>query len=151
MRVPAAARMLPSALTLAAMLGCAHTGPTDPVRMEVEAAWKKWRQAGLANYRYVSSVDCYCAPEYTRPMVVTVTNGQVTSVADSATGAAQPVSIRQPVDSMFANLFRVTGGDPSQVDALFDATYGYPVRVSVGSLAADAGYVVYVSSLQPLL
>jgi hypothetical protein len=84
-------------------------------------------------------------------MRVTVQDGVVTGVADSATGAVRPVvTFRQPVDSIFAALERAAAANPTLLTLEFDPTNGYPTRAQVGSLAADAGYAITISSLRPL-
>ena len=83
-------------------------------------------------------------------MTVTVQNGVVSAITNAATGAPQPLNIRQPIDSIFANLERQAAESPALLSAQFDATYGYPVQAMFGSLAADAGYSVSLSKLRPL-
>ncbi len=83
-------------------------------------------------------------------MNVTVQNGVVTAITNAATGAPQPLNIRQPIDTIFANLERQAAESPTLLTAQFDATYGYPVHAVFGSLAADAGYTVDLSKLRPL-
>jgi Family of unknown function (DUF6174) len=130
--------------------GCSVGDPTSPVERDVVAAHQRWQRSALANYTFVSAIDCFCTPEYTAPMSVTVRNGVVTAVTSVASGASQPLNSRQPIDSIFANLERQASENPSMLSAEFNATYGYPVRAAFGSLAADAGYVIYISALRPL-
>ena len=129
--------------------GCS-SGPTSPATRDIVAARAVWQRAGLRSYVFASNLSCFCSPEYSADMTVTVRNGAVTQVVNAATGVAQPVSYRQPIDSIFANLMRQASDDPSLLTVQFDPTYGYPVHAEFGSLAADAGYVIRLSGLRPL-
>ena len=137
-------------LTSSLLAGCGSSSPTSPVARDVVAARALWQRAGLRNYVFTSSLSCFCAPDYAAPMSVTVHNGVVTAITNAATGAPQPLSIRQPIDSIFANLERQAVENPTLLTAQFDPTYGYPVHAEFGSLAADAGYVLDLSKLRPL-
>jgi hypothetical protein len=132
------------------LMGCGGSSPTSPVVRDVAAARAKWQRAGIRNYEFVSTLSCFCAPDYTAAMKVTVQNGLVTAIANASTGATVPVSYRQPIDSIFANLERQAADNPSLLTVQFDPTYGYPVQAEFGSLAADAGYAVYLANLRPL-
>ncbi len=133
----------------ALIAGCAGS-PTSPVTRDVAAARAQWQRSGIRNYEFVSALSCFCAPDYTAAMKVTVQNGLVTAISNAATGAPIPVSYRQPVDSIFANLERQAANDPSLLTAQFDPTYGFPTQASFGSLAADAGYSITLANLRPL-
>jgi Family of unknown function (DUF6174) len=147
LRIRIAAVSLPAASFLA---GCGVSSPTSPVGRDVAAARAVWQRAGLRSYVITSSLSCFCAPEYSAAMTVTVHNGVVTAITNTASGAPQPLNIRQPVDSIFANLARQAAESPALLSAQFDAAYGYPVHAMFGSLAADAGYSVSLSELRPL-
>ena len=139
-----------SLLTASLLAGCGNASPTSPVARDVAAARAVWQRAGLRSYVVTSSLSCFCAPEYSAAMTVTVQNGVVSAITNAATGAPQPLNIRQPIDSIFANLERQAAERPALLSAQFDATYGYPVQAMFGSLAADAGYSVSLSKLRPL-
>ena len=130
--------------------GCTASSPTSPVTRDVASARAQWQRTGIRNYEFVSALSCFCAPDYTAPMRVTVQNGLVTAIANAVTGATMPVSYRQPIDSIFANLSRQATDNPSLLTVQFDPTYGYPVQATFGSLAADAGYSITVSNLRAL-
>ena len=137
-------------LTSSLVAGCTGSGPTSPVARDIVAAQALWQRAGLDSYTVTSSLSCFCAPEYTAALTVTVRNGIVTGITNAATGAVQPVNFRQPIDSIFANLTRQAADDPAHLTVRFDPTYGYPVHAEFGSVAADAGYAIDLSNLRAL-
>ncbi len=136
-------------LTSLLLAGCTTSGPTSPVTRDIVAARALWHRSALRNYAFTSTLSCFCAPDYSAAMRVTVQNGLVTAITSAATGASLPVFYRQPIDSIFANLERQAAERPELLSAQFDATYGYPVHVEFGSLTADAGYSVDIRDLQP--
>jgi hypothetical protein len=137
-----------SALMAALVTAC--TSPTAPLTRDIRAAHARWQHASLRNYAFTSSLNCFCAPEYTAPMIVTVQSGVVTSIISASTGTAQLLTARQSVDSIFANLERQAAESPALLTVQFDATYGYPTHADFGSLLADAGYSVSISDLRAL-
>ena len=137
-------------LTGSLVLGCSNATPTSPVANDVAAARVLWQRAALTRYAFTSTLSCFCAPDYSAAMRVVVLNGLVSSITAAATGVSVPVTYRQPIDSIFVNLARQAAENPSMLTVQFDATLGYPVYAEFRSLAADAGYTVDISNLQPL-
>jgi hypothetical protein len=115
---------------------------------ELDAAIARWHQSGPASYSYISDMSCFCTAAAIRPMIVTVRNGQVTSVVDRRTGGARPLTYRESIDSMLARV-RVELRDPAAtVEVTYDPVQGYPRRFSVTRKnVEDADFSVMVDSV----
>jgi Family of unknown function (DUF6174) len=111
----------------------------------------KWRAARLTNYTFVSAVSCFCRDDYVGPHRVVVRAGLVTSVVNTRTGAAAPLSYRQPIDSLFPLMRRELAENPEFFSATYDERLGYPRTFSFGNQAVDAGATIAIDSLTPLV
>ncbi|MES3035215.1 MAG: DUF6174 domain-containing protein [Gemmatimonadota bacterium] len=129
--------------------GCA-SDPTGALSqtLRVEGAQDRWRGAGLRSYSFNSTVYCFCPDEYVGTKRVTVRNGLVTAVVDVRTGASNPLSWRQPVDSLFALVRREAIRLPAFLDVSYDDRLGFPRRISYGEQAIDDGGTITIDSLR---
>ena len=147
---------LRSSLQLAAVLialsaaaaSCAGD-PTGvgPKALRIANAEAKWKSVGVTSYSFTSTIGCYCLDTYTGAMMVTVTQGRVTSIVDVRTGASRPLSYRQPIDSLFALLKTELLERPELLTATFDDKLGFPNRISFGDQALDAGGVITIADV----
>lgn len=114
--------------------GCAGAGPAEieGVEGELERARQRWEAAGLADYRWTVTRNCFCIDESRGPAVVTVRDGAVTAV--------ETVDGGRPVDPMYRDLFPSVEGlfaviedalarGAATVDVRFDAGSGVPLHV----------------------
>ena len=118
--------------------------------LTLDKAWARWNSAGLSNYRFRSSVSCFCLDQYTRPMRVTVRQGQVTEVVDIATGTARPLAYRQPVDSIFALIRTEIAERPERLQVTYDHSLGFPRRLTYGIRETDGGGDITIDSVQAI-
>lgn len=117
---------------------------------ELAAARRQWREKGPRDYRYVYQAVCMC---YIRDKVrVTVENGRVTAARKVSDDDWMPETfwVAFPtVDRLFAQIEEaLRGGTP--VEARYDPALGYPVDVTIGTLADDAGVRHTLRALEPL-
>jgi len=107
-----------------------------------------WHARSFADYRYEIRTLCFCPPEITTWVRVTVAGGVVVA-AEQVDPNPLPVTILsywQPIDSVFARLRR-TITDPGSresyesITAEYDVTLGYPVQVDYRAkpFIADGG------------
>ena len=84
---------------LIAGTGCtiAPPGSTDTQHQnELNANRAKWTVADLGDYEYVFTNSCFCPPEITTPLVITVQNGAVIANANATAESFQPLFVMDP-------------------------------------------------------
>lgn len=131
-------------LTLAAILGCNSTGPSDQT---FNASRQKWLDANVTSYSMlVSRTDGSGEPVAVR---VTVANGAVTERIFDGTGEPVPAgdaSKYPDVEGLFA-LVQDAFDRAQTVNVTFNQTYGYPeltnINYNIGTL--DDDLVVHVT------
>ena len=136
-------------LTLIVLAGCATAPASQPASNAPE---RQWAASGPADYRYDFEQQCFCLREQTQPVTVEVRGGRVTRVVARETG--QEVARGEPlrwhtVPGLF-QLATEARGNGSEPRVTYDPRLGYPTRIEIGSLAADAGVIYIASNLRPL-
>lgn len=95
----------------------------------------KWNTHRLTDYTYRLRITCYCPPEFTEPVEITVHGRAVQGVASAATGT--PLSQEQAayfqitVDSLFGWLETALSEAAAVIVADYDASLGYPRNVHI--------------------
>ena len=122
-------------LSVAVMLllgGCElFTGPDQPTRLEEARAL--WDQVGPRDYAFEYTPDYFCALGGQR-VRVTVDDGAITT--------ARVISTDAPVDTylfatiptvleLFDAIDQALDRNAYRIEASYDRTYGYPVRVAI--------------------
>ena len=133
-------------IVLLSVSGSACSSSTDAER-DFEAAFARWHRAGLVNYAFKSTVLCFCGPDLTVPMTVTVRNGVVVSVVDRATGAAKPLTYRTSIDSLFSRTAEEIRVRPGRLMVTYDAALGFPRSLTYGTPENDAGGTITADSV----
>ena len=141
-------------IQLAVLAGCSpqpagETGSTG----DLSVNRRSWNTAAIASYRYDFQQQCFCVQEQVQPVTIEVRHGEIARVTHRDTGErlAAPGNVRWPT---MDELFRIIeaaqqqGREPLRVE--YDAQLGYPTRIEIGSLAADAGVIYTAGNLQPL-
>jgi hypothetical protein len=108
-------------------------GPTVSVRLNLAMARRRWSETAPAAYQYTLRHSCFCSPEVTRPVVITVRNGQVESRRYADTGADVPAdlaSIFPTIDGLFEIIASAIASDAAQTTVTYDPVRGYPVTMS---------------------
>ena len=112
-----------------------------PERMDLAAAKGRWIQVGPASYRITVARSCFCTLESTRPVIVTVRNGQVASRRYEDTGADVPPQLAfayPSVDGLFDVIEQAIANHDETVDVLYDAARGIPVSIQLDGSAMIA-------------
>jgi hypothetical protein len=145
-----------SLLMFAGVTSCSITAATarsDDER-ELLRNRQRWVGAGIHDYEFEFRRVCFCLPEATEPVRITVRNDVVTSVVRMRDGqpASANVASWPTVDSLFADVQRSIDQNAERLDVDYDATYGYPRSVVVDALAAmvDDEYFLSAANLRRL-
>lgn len=129
----------------------------DPVRSELADQRAKWDDAALDGYAYTLRYGCFCPPEYTTPVRITVVADVVASALyaedNDPVVAGDPVPEGYPVfsiDGLFDEAERALR-EADDVTLAFDATYGYPTTLNIDweANAADEEQAFTASDLVP--
>jgi outer membrane lipoprotein-sorting protein len=139
-------------LGLLLLAGCSTAPAPTPQPAAGTSQEQQWRAAALADYRYDFEQQCFCIAEQREPVTIEVRGGRVSRVLARATG--QPVAASEnvrwhTVDDLFRRIADAKANQ-SELRVTYDPRLGYPTRVEIGSLAADAGVIYIVSNLRPL-
>ncbi len=145
-------RLASLGLVAVAVAAACTSDPTSPFgqRLDLQSAQKKWSDARLVNYSFNSTVLCFCLPEFTGTKRVTVRNGQVTAIVDVGTGASEPLTWRQPVDSIFKQVAEEIRQRPERLQVTYDDKLGYPRTLTYGTPENDGGGYITVDSVRPI-
>lgn len=106
------------------------------------AARAQWDANQPAAYAFTMQRLCFCPPDITRPVVVTVRNGVVESRKYEDTGAevaGQFTQLFPAVEGLFAIVDDAVTRKADTIDADYDQSRGFPVRVAIDYIkqAAD--------------
>lgn len=152
------------ALVLAGVLqapGCDGSRPVAPWDIgRLNQAEALWQGRAFADYTYEIRTSCFCPPEITNWVRVTVQGGAVVAAEAVDPGTGFPVTTLafwQPIDSLFARLRLVVSSRDSwtfyqSVTAAYDATLGYPVRIEYRAREgiADGDSSHWLRNVRPL-
>ena len=139
---------LPSVMLLLASCS-GELSTTRPERIDLAAAKRRWAQLGPASYQITVGRSCFCAPETTRPVVVTVRDGQVVSRRYEDTGvdvAAQAAAAYPAVDGLFDLIDEAIAEHDATVDVLYDAARGFPVSIQIDGSVMIADDELFVGT-----
>src|SRR5574338_1094521 len=114
-------------------------------------AESRWKDRPFTDYTYEIRISCFCPPEINQWTRVTVRDGAVTAAAAIDPDPNFPINTLQywqPIDSVFANLFRAmrTSSSQTYLDAIivdYDPVLGFPSNIEyrARSNVADGGAV----------
>ena len=150
-------RQLTLAAASAVALTCSEPAGPDVARetTRLNINRRAWQRLDVDDYAYTLRVGCFCGPEVTRPVVVTVRDGVRQSVVYEDDGT--------PVDAAYLNRFPTIGGLFDIVDDAIerrahrlDVTYhpalGYPTSIGIDYElnAADEELYLYANDVRVL-
>lgn len=144
--MPMPNRSASALIVLLSLPGSACSSSTDAER-DFEAAFARWRRAGLVNYAFKSTLLCFCGPDITVPMTVTVRSGVVVSVVDRVTGAPKPLSYRSSIDSLFSKVSEEIRVRPGRLQVTYDPALGFPRSLTYGTPENDGGGYITADSV----
>ena len=133
-------RRTPPLVLALILLAVACTSLTE-AGSELASARRRWRQVGPPSYEVTVGHGCFCTPDVTRPVVVTVTNGQVVRrrYADDGTDVdARWAEAFPTVDGLFAIIIDAYDRDAASVNASYHPYWGYPVSIGIDYVAQMA-------------
>ncbi|MDX1419891.1 MAG: DUF6174 domain-containing protein [Rubricoccaceae bacterium] len=119
---------------------------------ELDAARARWQAAGLADYRFVYEVSCFCPEDARGPFTITVRDGVVQEVLFQGR-PLDPEDPRHPtLDALFTTLGDAFSADAALVRAAYHPTLGYPLSAYVDyeTMMADEELGFAVSAFTPL-
>lgn len=116
--------------------------------------WFCWTVSRPASYTVVEQRFCFCLRGDTAALV-TVRNGAITEVANSATQAPLPReqwAAYKTIDELFAMISRYRSDEEARVEARYDDVYGYPRWLSVDPIrnAVDDEFIYVCEDLRRL-
>lgn len=135
------------------------------IKRRYEANLKKWQARKLQNYTFTLQRSCFCLPEYTTPMTITVNNGKIVSaVAESlmveikddgseTTPKMVDVSDRaMTVDQLFNEIKQAIDNKAASVNVKYDARWGYPrsIYIDLDTRMADEEIALTSTALKPI-
>jgi Family of unknown function (DUF6174) len=146
--------LLGSIVFLAALApGCmTNQSANDRARSELARQRALFEQAGLTSYVVTEQQSCFCAPDTTAAMRVTVTSGSVASVTYVSDGTAVPQNVRagvKTVAEVFDLIEQQLSDDHRSITVTYDPALHYPTEMeSVVPDALDSGLNISLSALQ---
>jgi hypothetical protein len=103
---------------------------------ELEISKKRWHESNIASYRIV--VEAYQPGLYTptKPVIIEVQDGNVTSIKPAPGAFASPLSLEpyrayDTVERMFSLIEHWLKQPTSKVEVEYDADLGYPKRIAI--------------------
>ncbi|NUO94194.1 MAG: hypothetical protein HOQ17_05265 [Gemmatimonadaceae bacterium] len=123
------------AMIMLAVASCSGDGVTSSrQRLDLASAKQRWARFAPASYQITVGRSCFCTPETTRPVIVTVRNGQVESRRYEGTGADVPSQFAPAypsVDGLFGVIDHAVAEHAATVDVLYDGARGFPVSIQI--------------------
>jgi len=107
----------------------------SPAKTDLDQNRDKWTQANVTHYRFQLFVGCFCAFTQQMPLTVEVKDGEVMAITNNAGEAiaADMLAIFEQYDTI-ERLFDFVENaqkDADEVKVDYDATHGFPARVSI--------------------
>jgi hypothetical protein len=121
------------ALAALALVASCGGDPTGVIR-ELNVARMRWISRAPNAYEVTVHRGCFCPEAITSNVVVRVRGGVVESRRYAATGADVPADFARAfpsVDEMFGVIAKAESDGAAQIDAKYDAVYGFPSVVYV--------------------
>ena len=108
---------------------------------EYDQNLKKWQDADVAHYQFDLFIGCFCPFRDMMPLTIEVQNGEVVSITQQD---GTVVTENDPsytyfvevatVDRLFEELNSSLNGGADEVLVTYDATYGFPVTISIDQI-----------------
>ena len=127
-------RRLLTGSALVALALVASCGDATGVIRDLHVARMRWIARAPDAYEVTVHRGCFCPESITNAVIVRVRGGVVESRRYAATGADVPANFAQAfpsVDEMFGIIDDARAQDADQIDATYDAAYGFPAQVFI--------------------
>ena len=91
----------------------------------------KWKQNRLNTYQFQFEWQCFCAPDYVAPVLITVNHEAFTKVVDVKSG--QPISLNRynnylTMEGLFDFVQSAIDENAIQIDINYHPKYGFPTE-----------------------
>ncbi len=91
---------------------------------------QQWSSLDISEYTYRFNWNCFCVPEYTQPVFITVQQHRITQVIDVESG--EPLSFEdfsryRTIDGLFNLIQDAIEQDAHQINVVYHPSTGYPV------------------------
>lgn len=143
--------LLPLLLPLI-LAGCARSQPAAPPPEAIAAARAAWQAQDMSDYRFDFERQCFCVHEAVEPVTIEVRDGAIAQVVSRRTGEEMPISETVPwytIDELLEMVAQAEAEGTQPVSVQYHRL-GYPLRIEIGSLAADAGVIYKVDAVERL-
>ncbi len=127
------------------LLGMACSGSSgdssDEVQLELNRAKTLWSASGIDSYSLRFRRSCFCLPSATLPVLIEVTDGELTSVSNEATGAIIDMAEWKnflTVDEIFEEIQKAVNLGADSIHVEYSPEFGYPKTVSIDYIEAAA-------------
>jgi Family of unknown function (DUF6174) len=117
----------------------------------IQTSESLWKSKNIVNYTFTFQRSCFCPPEISKPTVLTVKNGVLTSaVYADGNGNALLTYFTDvaPLEKLFRNIEGAQSGGYA-VTVVYDATYGFPSSINASKNIPDASYTLTVTDFKP--
>jgi len=143
------------ALLALSAIRCSITEPSSrrDDRAELARNRQRWAGAAVHDYTFDYQLLCFCAPDATEPVRITVRQDAIVAVVRQRDGLPAGTSPVWPrIDVLFDDIQRRLDQQVARITVVYDPTYGYPrsIAVDVAAMAADDEYSHTASNLRPL-
>ena len=138
---------------LAACIRPEGAQPPTAAQTALQAAQQQWQAQQIASYSYNLSVSCFCVEDVRQPVVITVTDGETTSIVkaeDGAPAAAEFFEEYNTVEKLFALIQKAIDEQAAEITVTYDPTLGYPtdIKLDGSTQIADDERFLTMSDLQ---
>ena len=125
-------RALSLCLIIAAVLASPGTarGQTAPFQKELDKSRKKWASSKIKNYQYTFNWQCFCTPDYVKPVIISVRAGVIDSIKYADSGAALDKADYEKyrtVESLFDMIQEAIDKKAAKIQVTYDTKAGYPM------------------------
>ena len=148
--------MLPSirrkwTLAMASCCALLVAGCSDSI---IDTRQDAWTKRAITSYDYSFNWSCFCGPDLTAPVRISVTAGAITGVVNRSTSApvaAAHWSDYRTIDGLFAFLHEAEARNAAEIRLTWDPAFDYPATAFIDYVkdAADDEKTFAASDLAP--
>lgn len=107
----------------------------------------KWNKAAIKNYQYEYQRSCFCPPEYREPLIVKVSNGQITKTTVKKTGKPATEKLKAlTVNQLFDKVQDAIDKKAHSIKVEYDDQYGFPASITIDYDQRMADEELYLSA-----
>ncbi len=139
-----------------ALAACTGSGSSTPEETELAAKRTQFQQAMTGSYQFQWRQSCECTQDTTAPMLVTVTNGAISSAIYIETELPVPAAIRANLDTIegvFDRIQDAIDDNAHMIYVEYDSELGFPKSVAIdySEQIADEELSLVISNVEPIV